>query len=54
MEISFDYSIEPRFSDFDLYGIAHHSRYFYWFEEARFYFMKEIMDMTSDEVAELG
>lgn len=31
----YKYYFRPRFSDMDSYGIAHHSRYLCWFEEAR-------------------
>ncbi len=32
----YDYKFRPIFSDMDGYGWAHHSRYFVWYENARF------------------
>ena len=39
MEYTYKYKFRPRFADCDSYAIAHHSKYFCWFEEARFYFL---------------
>lgn len=36
MQYKYKYVFRPRHSDFDDYGIAHHSRFFCWFEEARY------------------
>lgn len=36
MEYKYEYRLAPRHSDFDFYQMAHHSKYFCWFEEARF------------------
>lgn len=36
MQYTYKYIFRPRHSDFDDYGIAHHSRFFCWFEEARY------------------
>lgn len=35
MEYKYKYYFKPRLSDFDFYSIAHHSKFFCWFEEAR-------------------
>lgn len=53
MEICFDYLFEPRFSDFDSYAIAHHSKYFCWFEEARFYFLRNILKMSNEDISDI-
>ena len=51
MHVTFKYKFKPRFSDIDRYGIAHHSRYFYWFEEARFFWLNEILNASvSDQL----
>ena len=49
MKVTFKYSFRPRFSDIDRYGIAHHSRYFYWFEEARFYWLNEVLNVSIED-----
>ena len=36
MVFTYNYYFKPRHADFDEYGIAHHSKYFCWFEEARY------------------
>ncbi|EPN5991728.1 acyl-CoA thioesterase [Enterococcus faecalis] len=41
IEIKGLYTLQPRFSDFDSYGIAHHGKYLYWLEEARFDFIRK-------------
>lgn len=35
-------SINLRFTDFDSYGIAHHSKYLVWFEECRIRFIDKV------------
>lgn len=35
-KIVHEYFVRPAFSDMDGYGCAHHSRYWIWFENARF------------------
>lgn len=50
MNFNFKYKFKPRFTDIDSYGIAHHSKYLCWFEEARFFFLESIMGLTSDNV----
>lgn len=39
--MGYRYSIVPRFTDFDAYGIVHHSNYLRYVEEARFAFFRE-------------
>ncbi|RDY31939.1 acyl-CoA thioesterase [Lachnotalea glycerini] len=36
MQYRYKYYFKPRHSDMDNYGIAHHSKFFCWFEEARY------------------
>lgn len=36
MQIQHEYKIKPRHTDIDEYGIAHHSKFLCWFEEARY------------------
>jgi len=49
----FKYQFKPRFSDIDRYGIAHHSRYFDWFEEARFYWLDKVLKVSKEDQFEL-
>ncbi len=42
--------LRVRFEETDMMGIVHHSRYWAWFEEARFAFMERVLAVT---VAEL-
>lgn len=42
----FEYKIKVRFSDTDLYGIAHHSNYFKWLEESRFALLEKILELS--------
>jgi len=53
LNVTFKYRFRPRFSDIDRYGIAHHSRYFYWFEDARFYWLDKILKVSTKEQLEL-
>ncbi|WP_192930254.1 acyl-CoA thioesterase [Alkaliphilus pronyensis] len=53
MTLSFKYKFKPRFSDIDRYGIAHHSKYFCWFEEARYYFLESILKIPQEELVQL-
>jgi len=48
LEVTFKYQFKPRFSDIDRYGIGHHARYFYWFEEARFYWLNKILKISKE------
>lgn len=52
MNHSFTYKFMPRFADIDSYSIAHHSKYFCWFEMARFHFMGEYLDLPLSTVHE--
>lgn len=49
----FKYQIKPRFSDIDGYGIAHHSKFFCWFEESRFYFLESILKISKDNIMDI-
>lgn len=42
------YKTIVRFSDTDLYGVAHHSNYFRWLEEARIQVFEELVGLTLD------
>jgi len=53
LNATFKYSFKPRFSDIDRYGIAHHSRYFYWFEEGRFYWLEKILKVSKENQVKL-
>ena len=53
MNVTYKYKFKPRFSDIDRYGIAHHSRYFYWFEEARFFWLTEILKTSVEDQLKL-
>lgn len=45
--------IEPRFSEVDMMKVVHHSKYIIWFEEARFKFLKNVLDISISELREL-
>jgi acyl-CoA thioester hydrolase len=53
IEIYFEYKFKPRFSDMDSYGIAHHSSFLLWFEESRYHFLEQELDLTRVAVNEL-
>lgn len=53
MELCFEYKFTPRFSDIDSYGIAHHSKFFCWFDEARFYLINSLLGLDKVESTEL-
>lgn len=36
MEYCYKYNFKPRHTDLDVFRIAHHSKFFCWFEEARY------------------
>ena len=42
------YKFKVRFDDTDAYGIVHHSRYYNYFEEARFQFSADHLGFTED------
>lgn len=50
MEIQNNYLMSPSFSDIDGYQIAHHSKYFCWFEDARFDFLNRKLKMNVQEI----
>lgn len=52
-EYNFCYKVKPRFSDIDGYGIAHHSKFFCWFEEARFYFLDTILKVSKEDYIDM-
>lgn len=39
--VEYQFEIYPRFDDFDIYGILHHSRYLLYIEEAKFNLMND-------------
>ncbi|AOZ90860.1 acyl-CoA thioesterase [Paenibacillus crassostreae] len=48
---SYSYYFYPRFSDSDAYNIFHHAAYYYWFEEARFQFSREVLQFDEDIIS---
>lgn len=48
MKIYYLYTITPRFSNTDSYGVMHHSSYYKWCEEARFAFSKDKLGFDED------
>lgn len=53
MEKSFRYYFTPRFSDIDSYSIAHHSKYFCWFEDGRFFLLNQILNVGKGNIEEI-
>lgn len=53
MELQYEYRFTPRFADIDSYQIAHHSKYFCWFEDARFYLLDEIIHLSKTDALTL-
>lgn len=45
MQIRHEYKIKPRHTDIDEYGIAHHSKFLCWFEEARYDMFQNYKDI---------
>lgn len=45
--------IEPRFSEVDMMKVVHHSKYIVWFEESRFRFLKDILDISIEEFKQM-
>lgn len=43
--IEYIYSFKVRFSDTDAYGVVHHSRYYCYFEEARYEFTNQYLNL---------
>lgn len=39
--VEYQFKVYPRFDDFDIYGILHHSRYLLYIEEAKFALMND-------------
>lgn len=48
---SYSYYFYPRFSDSDAYNVFHHASYYYWFEEARFQFSRDILRFDEHVIA---
>ncbi len=42
--------IEPRFSEIDSMHVVHHSRYWIWFEEARFSFIQNVLGISLEKI----
>ncbi|MGF7028609.1 acyl-CoA thioesterase [Sphingobacterium sp. HSC-15S19] len=42
--------VSPRFSETDMMKVIHHSRYWVWFEEARFAFIEDVLGITIDNL----
>ena len=45
--------VTPRFADVDMMRVVHHSRYWTWLEDARFHFLRAVLDVTPDEIEAL-
>jgi acyl-CoA thioester hydrolase len=45
--------VVPRFVEVDLMKVVHHSKYLIWFEESRFNFLKNVLDISIKELQEL-
>ena len=54
MDSEFIYKTRVRFSDTDMYGIAHHASYFKLLEEARFQFVEEALELSLDDIIKEG
>lgn len=48
--IEYEYSFISRFSDTDSYGIVHHSKYYCYFEEARYHLSTNALGFGTNEV----
>lgn len=48
--MSYTYKLLPRFSDFDSYGIIHHSNYLRFVEEARFQLIRDTFGRDIDNI----
>lgn len=46
----YKFSLTPRFSDFDSYGVVHHSNYLRYVEEARISFLKDIFNLNMNDL----
>lgn len=53
MELN-QYLIDVYYSDMDEMGIVHHSRYIIWMENARFQFARNVMNLTFDDMKDMG
>lgn len=54
VKLKYNYQMEPRFSDTDLYGVMHHSNHYRLFEEARYNFAKEVLGFEQDFLTKNG
>ncbi|HYJ79549.1 MAG TPA: thioesterase family protein [Longimicrobiaceae bacterium] len=45
--------VTPRFADVDMMRVLHHSRYWTWLEDARFHFLRTVLDVTPGEIEAL-
>lgn len=45
--------VTPRFADVDMMRVVHHSRYWTWLEDARFHFLRAVLDVTPGEIEAL-
>jgi acyl-CoA thioester hydrolase len=43
--------VVPRFAEVDMISVVHHSRYWVWFEEAKFHFLESIFGITPQDIA---
>jgi acyl-CoA thioester hydrolase len=45
-----EFMATPRFADVDMMRVVHHSRYWTWLEDARFHFLRTVLEVTPGEV----
>lgn len=45
-------NMSVRFSEIDMMNVVHHSRYWVWFEESKFNFLKKILCISINDIVE--
>jgi acyl-CoA thioester hydrolase len=49
-----EWGVRVGFADVDQMRVAHHARYWPWFEEARFHFLRTVLHLDVDEIVATG
>jgi len=49
-----EWATRVRFAEVDSLHVVHHSRYWMWFEEARYQFLYALLDLTPAAITDLG
>ncbi len=49
-----EWRVHVGFADVDQMRVAHHARYWPWFEEARFHFLRAVLHLEVDEIVATG